>query len=466
MKLLLSVYGLASWHLIKCNAEGSGSSYKHITRDVAIIGGGVSGTFAAIKLRDAGKSVIIIEAEDHLGGPSQVYVDPTNGKSADYGTEVAFRNVSLVRDFYARFGIELKSASPPPGPSINVDFGTGHGIHLPEYTAKETVAALARYAALWTEHSYLHNGVFLPEPVPADLVLPFDDMVTKYSLQPLVPLFNELLQGWGNMDTLLSLYVLRHISISMIQALSTGNLVRPGADDNKKAYRAVEEDLGFGNLLLGSTITNASRSDGNAWQQLWVTSFNHSTIVRAKKVLVTIPAVPKNMRPIGIDAHENAIFWRLTPLNHWVGLLRGTGILRGTTLVNIANNTVHKSFSAPGSHAYARTTNPLLHNFAFTSYMDTDEEFTKDIVLREVERLRGGGFVNATAPKFAVIRQHQYHGTNVLSGKDVSDGFLRNMSALQGYRKTYYTGPEFAGEGTVAAFNFTVTHVLPQLLKD
>jgi heterodisulfide reductase subunit A-like polyferredoxin len=34
--------------------------------DVAIIGGGASGSYAAVKLKDMGKSVVLIEREDHL----------------------------------------------------------------------------------------------------------------------------------------------------------------------------------------------------------------------------------------------------------------------------------------------------------------------------------------------------------------------------------------------------------------
>jgi ribulose 1,5-bisphosphate synthetase/thiazole synthase len=37
-----------------------------ITKDVAIVGGGASGTYAAIRLKDKGKTVALIEQKDHL----------------------------------------------------------------------------------------------------------------------------------------------------------------------------------------------------------------------------------------------------------------------------------------------------------------------------------------------------------------------------------------------------------------
>lgn len=39
-----------------------------ITRDVCIIGGGSTGTYSAIRLRDMGKSVVVVEKKDVLGG--------------------------------------------------------------------------------------------------------------------------------------------------------------------------------------------------------------------------------------------------------------------------------------------------------------------------------------------------------------------------------------------------------------
>jgi heterodisulfide reductase subunit A-like polyferredoxin len=44
-----------------------------ITKDVVIIGGGSSGTYGAVRLReDYNKSIIIVEKEDHLVCPTSV----------------------------------------------------------------------------------------------------------------------------------------------------------------------------------------------------------------------------------------------------------------------------------------------------------------------------------------------------------------------------------------------------------
>ena len=54
-----------------------------ITRDVAVIGGGATGTYAAIRLRDLGRSVVVVETADRLGGHTHTYTDPGTGGKAD-----------------------------------------------------------------------------------------------------------------------------------------------------------------------------------------------------------------------------------------------------------------------------------------------------------------------------------------------------------------------------------------------
>ncbi|KAJ9630972.1 hypothetical protein H2203_001500 [Taxawa tesnikishii (nom. ined.)] len=435
-----------------------------ITRDVAIFGGGASGSFAAIQLRDAGKSVVVVEGQDHLGGHSHAFHDPVNGASADFGVQL-FQNVSLIQDFYGRYSIPLKPAFGAPGVTVTADFLTGHPVDLPVYTTNETVAAFARYSALEVKYSYLDDGVFLPEIVPDELLLPFNVIVTRYSLQPLVPTFNVFLQGWPDFDHLLFVYVLRYVSKSLVYALETGTLVRSATNDNGQVYRAVQTELGP-DALLSSTVVQARRStSGGGYQQLWVRSSNGTVLVRAKKILVSVPTVLENMGGFDLDLQESSLFRRLRPMNHWTGLLRGTDIPQDTTITNSGENTTFHSIQLPGSSGFTPTADSLLHGFVYTSYEPTSESETKHRVLEELQRLRSHHLVNGTNPQFAAIKHHSNYAITV-SAKDIKNGFYRRLYALQGHRATYYTGAQFAAQGTVPVFNFTVNHVLPLLLQD
>lgn len=81
-----------------------------ITKDVSIIGGGSSGTYSAIQLRDAGKNVAVIEQLDRLGGHTQTYIDPATGFPIDYGVEV-FHRFNIVTNYFARLNVSLTTTN-------------------------------------------------------------------------------------------------------------------------------------------------------------------------------------------------------------------------------------------------------------------------------------------------------------------------------------------------------------------
>lgn len=68
-----------------------------IHRDIAIIGGGSSGTHAAISLKDKDKSIIVIEKQGRLGGHTETYDDPGTGTPIDYAVQVTeFNRTSYI----------------------------------------------------------------------------------------------------------------------------------------------------------------------------------------------------------------------------------------------------------------------------------------------------------------------------------------------------------------------------------
>lgn len=75
-----------------------------ITKNISIIGGGSSGTYSAIRLRDSGTSVVVVEATDRLGGHTQTYIDPVTGIPIDYGVEI-FHPFDVVYNYFARLNV-------------------------------------------------------------------------------------------------------------------------------------------------------------------------------------------------------------------------------------------------------------------------------------------------------------------------------------------------------------------------
>src|SRR5206468_2514329 len=81
-------------------SDATGAQVIH--RDVCVIGGGSAGTYTAVRLGDLGRSVVVVEAKNRLGGHTETYHDPVTGGTTDIGV-VVFEDEPLVRDYFGRF---------------------------------------------------------------------------------------------------------------------------------------------------------------------------------------------------------------------------------------------------------------------------------------------------------------------------------------------------------------------------
>jgi NADPH-dependent 2,4-dienoyl-CoA reductase/sulfur reductase-like enzyme len=64
------------------NMNPSSYKAKHVIEtDVVIIGGGGTGTYAAIQLKDQGKKIMVIESKPRLGGHTETYHDPETNRT-------------------------------------------------------------------------------------------------------------------------------------------------------------------------------------------------------------------------------------------------------------------------------------------------------------------------------------------------------------------------------------------------
>ncbi|CAK9881658.1 unnamed protein product [Sphagnum jensenii] len=189
-----------------------------ITRDVCIVGGGSTGTYAATRLRDLGKSVVVVEHKDRMGGHTQTYTDPQTGRTVDLGVQ-AFHNLDIVKNYFNRFNIPLVTVNATSSgvTSTSVDFRTGK--EVAGYVPSDPTAALVGSAAQLAKYPYLETGYNLTYPVPEDLLLPFGEFVTKYSLQGVVRLIFENVQGVGDLLNLLTLYVFKLVGSDIIRDL-------------------------------------------------------------------------------------------------------------------------------------------------------------------------------------------------------------------------------------------------------
>ena len=73
--------------------------------DVVVIGGGIAGIAAALRLAEAGRRPIVLETRRKLGGRATSFVDPRTGETLDNCQHVAMGCCTNLLDLYRRLGV-------------------------------------------------------------------------------------------------------------------------------------------------------------------------------------------------------------------------------------------------------------------------------------------------------------------------------------------------------------------------
>ncbi|ROW03023.1 hypothetical protein VMCG_05814 [Cytospora schulzeri] len=115
-----------------------------VNTDVIVIGGGASGSHAAVRLTDYGQDVIVIEKQSNLGGAVDSYTDRVTNKPYDFGVMI-FADYGNATGFFDRFNIPVSARVKPTLGYLYADFQTGQ--LLPNYTGPSWDEQLAAFEA-------------------------------------------------------------------------------------------------------------------------------------------------------------------------------------------------------------------------------------------------------------------------------------------------------------------------------
>lgn len=211
-----------------------------IVRDIAVIGGGSSGTYGAVNLHAIGQSVILVEKEALLGGHINTYTDPTTGVTVDYGVQ-AFWNSTTTWDYFELLGISGEVYSIAPLTNVFYDFSTGAPVTV------QKANNFTAYAQQLDKYPYLANSWDLPNPLPEDLVLPFQNFVTKYNLANMAYTIYFNSQGLTNFLQQLTINVFKMFDSTLLSGL-IGHDVVPPNHNNKLIFEMALEKLGASNV--------------------------------------------------------------------------------------------------------------------------------------------------------------------------------------------------------------------------
>ncbi|ORY17440.1 amine oxidase, flavin-containing superfamily [Clohesyomyces aquaticus] len=442
-----------------------------ISRDVAIIGGGSAGTYSAISLKDKGKSSIIIEKKSRIGGHCETYIDPATGTPIDIGV-ITFSNTSVVRNYFGRFKIPLTKIGSFGGATNNYDFRTGMEVNVSSPEATQVGAAFAGYAEQVAKYPDLGNGMFLPNPVPEDLYMPFGDFIVKYSIQDVLQTLYIYNPGLGDILTVPTVEMMRMFNPTVLGSLANGFLTTQHHNNSELYTEAQIELLSDSSLLLNSEVLHVQRSDSDHGVKLVVNTPKGRKLVCAKKLIMAIPPHIDFLTPLDLTKQEKEIFSKLVGAGYYASILKNTGLPDSVSFVaNHVQNTPYNLPPLPGTYNIVGTGVPGLH----TVYCGTplgsksaplsDDDVKADIIasIQKIQKENPGKF-NRTTPEFVVYSSHAPFYLQARP-EDTKNGFYKKMYALQGVKNTFWTGGTWKAQDSSEIWRFTEETVLPQLLK-
>jgi hypothetical protein len=445
------------------------TSANTIVRDVAIIGGGASGTHAAISLKNSGKSVIVIEKKARLGGHTETYTDPSTGVAQDYGV-VVYHNNTIVRDFFARFDIPLTEPNHNGPVRENYDFTTGKPVNITSPTPEAIGAGLQEYATFLAQYPDLDRGTFLPDPIPADLTLPFGAFATKYGLEAVIQTLFSTNQGAGDFLSLPVVENARVGSLSLIQQLAANSLLTTARHNNSELYgKATTELLSSTSLLLSSEVLSSARKSSGV--ELIVSTPSGKQLIKAKKLLITIPPRLEFLAPFNPTKTERAVFSKLIDVGYYAALVKNTGIPDDLFLYNYAPSTPYNLPVLPGVYLMQPTSIPGVKAIYYGSQRSgstypLSDSFVKGEIVAGIKRLQAAnpGTFKKTEPELVVYTSHAPFYVQTKPA-DIKAGIYDDMNALQGVQSTYWTGAAWRAQDSSMLWKYNEEVVLPMVLE-
>ncbi|KAH8888023.1 FAD/NAD(P)-binding domain-containing protein [Thozetella sp. PMI_491] len=431
-----------------------------IRRDVVVVGGGTTGTYAAIRLKDLNKSVVVVEKDYRMGGHENTYIDPS-GIAIDYGVQ-SYYNTSVAWDFFARYNISIEPFVFQEDQTSFVDFSTGEVV--PDFSPSYDFTA---YSAQLDKYPYMSWGYgWIPEPVPEDLLLPFGDFVEKYGLEEQVYAIWWIVNGMSNLPLLeqVTMNVLKYFDRLYLNAINYGTLgTKPDMvtvnRNNGELFDRAHQELGE-NVLLNSAVVAGDRCSSDEEVRLAVSTPTGTKLIVASRLLITIPPLLSNMQSFGLDGNEEEIFGKFQHSGFYAGLVNATGLLQtGFTYRNVKPGAKYNLPDMPALYALMPSVVDGIWFYWYASPSEVPQESVEADVAGDIERLTGAP---SSALSFPAFSSHSPFKLEV-SAQDIEDGFYNDLRALQGQKNTWYSGAAVFAHNSGALWNYTHS-LLPDVI--
>ncbi|KAL4917346.1 hypothetical protein BDW62DRAFT_218161 [Aspergillus aurantiobrunneus] len=429
-----------------------------VDRDVVILGGGGTGTYAAVQLRQQGHSVALVEQKSKLGGHAETLYLP-NGDYVNYGVEGYFNN-DITKDYFAQLDVDHEPLLPGTILTQNVNFETGERV-LPGSEILTTAVAALLYRGAIEQFDYLATGAYyLPDEVPEVLLRPFREFVEDHALQGAMDLIFTFAQNVGNILDIPLLYVIMNFGIPQVDALLQGGYIRPknGTDELfNKAANYIDEN---NNIFYNSTAVQTMRDSTGVRVTIENAETGTQTLIRAKKLLVAFPPTLSKLAGFDLRNEESSLFAKWTHRNYYAAAVKSTVVPDNFNILN----------TNPANQPGALPTTPFIWSLEYSGVPNyfmskivgepnLTESEARQMVIDDVKRMSAAGTFKAEdgeEPELAAFVSHSPE-TLMVDVDEIRDGFYDKLYALQGLHNTYYTGYTFCTDYSTVLWNYTAS---------
>lgn len=297
--------------------------------------------------------------------------------------------------------------------------------------------------------------------MPDELLLPFGQLVEKYNLTAALPVIWTFASGVGDFANTPSLYVFTNFGAAVVQSLLTGGLIVPASHNNSALYGAAQTYLGS-DVLLNSQVSVAKR--GTKSVKLVVRTPHGAKLIKAKKLLVTIPPTKDNLTPFGLSAQEKSIFGKWHWENWYVAIFKGSGLPSNYNIVN-AKPKPSALWTPKPSFVWRYTSTGIrdLYTVNVVGRSTLSKQGAKGLIRAGLESFKKAGTFATKSIEFVAWAKHAPLQLSV-SAKELKGGFYGELYSLQGKKSTWYTGAAWAPDYTSILWVFTEATILPGLL--
>ncbi|KAJ7511222.1 hypothetical protein B0H11DRAFT_1845062, partial [Mycena galericulata] len=463
---------LPSLFLLVHAATSLPKNYTTISRDVVVIGGGSSGTYAAVNLLARGRSVAVLEQQGRLGGHVETYHDPATDVPHNLGVIVYYNN-TINNAYFSLLGVPTEPIVETAGGNIYLDFATGKPVpgFDPETQVDAFLPALLAYNSYISEtYPYLTLSYEnLTYPVPDELLEPFTVFAARHNFTAMLQFYDSNAQNIGNLWQLPTYHGIHAFDPKVIQFLLQG-FINAASGDNQDIYTAAAAYLGSENVFLNSTILGVDRSGacfGEAVAAVCVLSTapassgtgNTTTLTKARKLLVAIPPSLSSLASakLDLDAHERSLFATFYGFTYGVTVFSAPRLNNSETYNNIGTQTPDNLLSLPGAFGFS----PLPEG-RFAAWFGALEEegwtpaCVEALIADEVARMHGGDI------EFDFLKIHVPFRLGA-APRDVASGFYGELYALEGRKNTFWTGAAWAEQDSSQIWWWSDVSLLPKM---